>query len=389
MHYFDNASTTFPKPESVYKKFNEAFREYGANPGRSGHKLALRAMEEIMKTRLILAKLFNVDNPLNISFHMNTTYALNTAIKGALKKGDHVITTSMEHNSVLRPLFTLKEMGIIDLTVVKAEKTGEVGKDKIVKAIKDNTRMLVMTHSSNLLGTVENIDEISKAVKAINKDIIILIDAAQSAGIIDIDLKKLDIDMLATAGHKSLFGPQGTGVLYLRNPELVMHTIEGGTGSRSNEVYQPMDMPDKLEPGTPNGHGIIALGAGVEYILEEGIDNIRKHEETLTKTFIEGLKTIDGVEIYGLLDEKRKTPVVSMNMEGVDSSILSYVLDDEYDIQTRPGLHCAPLAHETIGTIKKGAVRFSFSCFNKEDEIIYAIETLKKIKKEAKDGKYQ
>lgn len=213
--------------------------------------------------------------------------------------------------------------------------------------------MLVMTHSSNLLGTVENIDEISKAVKAINKDIIILIDAAQSAGIIDIDLKKLDIDMLATAGHKSLFGPQGTGVLYLRNPELVMHTIEGGTGSRSNEVYQPMDMPDKLEPGTPNGHGIIALGAGVEYILEEGIDNIRKHEETLTKTFIEGLKTIDGVEIYGLLDEKRKTPVVSMNMEGVDSSILSYVLDDEYDIQTRPGLHCAPLAHETIGTIKK------------------------------------
>ena len=389
MHYFDNASTTFPKPESVYKKFNEAFREYGANPGRSGHKLALRAMEEIMKTRLSLAKLFNVDNPLNISFNMNTTYALNTAIKGALKKGDHVITTSMEHNSVLRPLFTLKEMGIIDLTVVKAEKTGEVGKDKIVEAIKDNTRMLVMTHSSNLLGTVENIDEISKAVKAINKDIIILIDAAQSAGIIDIDLKKLDIDMLATAGHKSLFGPQGTGVLYLRNPELVMHTIEGGTGSRSNEVYQPMDMPDKLEPGTPNGHGIIALGAGVEYILEEGIDNIRKHEETLTKTFIDGLKTIDGVEIYGLLDEKRKTPVVSMNMEGVDSSILSYVLDDEYDIQTRPGLHCAPLAHETIGTIKKGAVRFSFSCFNKEDEIIYAIETLKKIKKEAKDGKYQ
>lgn len=343
MHYFDNASTTFPKPESVYKKFDEAFREYGANPGRSGHKLALRAMEEIMKTRLSLAKLFNVDNPLNISFHMNTTYALNTAIKGALKKGDHVITTSMEHNSVLRPLFTLKEMGIIDLTVVKAEKTGEVGKDKIAKAIKDNTRMLVMTHSSNLLGTVEDIDEISKAVKAINNDIIILIDAAQSAGIIDIDLKKLDIDMLATAGHKSLFGPQGTGVLYLRNPELVMHTIEGGTGSRSNEVYQPMDMPDKLEPGTPNGHGIIALGAGVEYILEEGIDNIRKHEETLTKTFIDGLKTIDGVEIYGLLDERRKTPVVSMNMEGVDSSILSYVLDDEYDIQTRPGLHCAPL----------------------------------------------
>lgn len=389
MHYFDNASTTFPKPESVYKKFDEAFREYGANPGRSGHKLALRAMEEIMKTRLSLAKLFNVDNPLNISFHMNTTYALNTGIKGALKKGDHVITTSMEHNSVLRPLFTLKEMGIIDLTVVKAEKTGEVGKDKIDEAIKDNTRMLVMTHSSNLLGTVENIDEISKAVKAINKDIIILIDAAQSAGIIDIDLKKLDIDMLATAGHKSLFGPQGTGVLYLRNPELVMHTIEGGTGSRSNEVYQPMDMPDKLEPGTPNGHGIIALRAGVEYILEEGIDNIKKHEEVLTKTFIDGLKTIDGVEIYGLLDEKRKTPVVSMNMEGVDSSILSYVLDDEYDIQTRPGLHCAPLAHETIGTIKKGAVRFSFSCFNKEDEIIYAIETLKKIKKGAKDGKYQ
>lgn len=389
MHYFDNASTTFPKPESVYKKFDEAFRNYGANPGRSGHKLALKAMEEIMKTRLSLAKLFNIDNPLNLSFHMNTTYALNAAIKGALKKGDHVITTSMEHNSVLRPLFTLKEMGIIDLTVIKAEKTGEVGKDKIAKAIKDNTRMLVMTHSSNLLGTVEDIDEISKAVKAVNKDIIILIDAAQSAGIIDIDLKKLDIDMLATAGHKSLYGPQGTGVLYLRKPELVMHTIEGGTGSRSTEVYQPMDMPDKLEPGTPNGHGIIALGAGVEFILDKGIDNIRKHEEALTKTFIDGLKTIDGVEIYGLLDEKRKTPVVSMNMEGMDSSILSYVLDDEYDIQTRPGMHCAPLAHETIGTLKKGAVRFSFSYFNTEDEIIYAIETLKKIEKEAKDGKYQ
>lgn len=389
MHYFDNASTTFPKPERVYIKFNEAFREYGANPGRSGHRLALRAMEEIMKTRLAIAKLFNVDNPLNISFHMNTTYALNTAIKGTLKKGDHVITTSMEHNSVLRPLFTLKEMGIIDLTVVKAEKTGEVSKDKILEAIKDNTRMLAMTHSSNLLGTVEDIDEISKAVKSVNKDIIILIDAAQSAGIIDIDLNKLDIDMLATAGHKSLFGPQGTGILYTRVPELVMHTVEGGTGSRSNEVYQPMDMPDKLEPGTPNGHGIIALGAGVEFILDEGIDKIRRHEERLTKMFIDGIKDIDGIEIYGLLDEKRKTPVVSMNMEGVDSSILSYVLDDEYDIQTRPGLHCAPLAHETIGTIKKGAVRFSFSYFNTEDEITYAIETLKKIKKEAEDGKYQ
>ena len=389
MHYFDNASTTFPKPESVYVKFNEAFREYGANPGRSGHRLALRAMEEIMQTRLSLAKLFNVDNPLNISFHMNTTYALNAAIKGTLKKGDHVITTSMEHNSVLRPLFSLKEMGIIELTVVKAELSGEVGKDKIVSAIKENTRMLVMTHSSNLLGTVEDIDEISKAVKKVNKDILILIDAAQSAGIIDIDLKKLDIDMLATAGHKSLFGPQGTGVLYLREPELVMHTVEGGTGSRSTEVYQPMDMPDKLEAGTPNGHGIIALGAGVEFILSEGIDKIRKHEEALTKLFIDGIKNIEGVEIYGLLDEKKKTPVVSINMEGVDSSILSYVLDDEYDIQTRPGIHCAPLAHETIGTIKKGAVRFSFSYFNKEDEITYAIETLKKIKKEAADGKYQ
>ena len=389
MHYFDNASTTFPKPESVYKKFDEAFREYGANPGRSGHKLALRAMEEIMNTRLLLAKLFNIDNPLNISFHMNTTYALNTAIKGTLKKGDHVITTSMEHNSVLRPLYTLKELGIIDLTVVKADKTGEVGKDKIVAAIKDNTKMLVMTHSSNLLGTIEDIDAISKAVKSVNKDIIILIDAAQSAGIVDIDLKKLDIDMLATAGHKSLFGPQGTGLLYLRKPELVMHTVEGGTGSRSNEVYQPLDMPDKLEAGTPNGHGIIALGAGVKFILDEGIEKIRNHEEELTKLFIDGLKTIDGVEIYGVLDEKQKTPVVSINMEGVDSSILSYVLDDEYDIQTRPGLHCAPLAHETIGTIKKGAVRFSFSYFNEKDEIIYAIETLKKIKKEAEDGKYQ
>lgn len=389
MHYFDNASTTFPKPESVYQKFNEAFREYGANPGRSGHKIALKAMSEIMNTRVLLTKLFNIDNPLNISFHMNTTYALNTAIKGALKKGDHVITTTMEHNSVLRPLFTLKEMGIIDLTVVKAEKTGIVNKEDIVKAIKDNTRMLVMTHSSNLLGTVEDIDEISKAVKSINKNILILIDAAQSAGIINIDLKKLDIDMLATAGHKSLFGPQGTGVLYLRDPEVVMHTVEGGTGSRSNEVYQPMDMPDKLEAGTPNGHGIIALGAGVEFILDEGIDNIRKHEEKLTKTFIDGLKTIDGIEIYGLLDEKKKTPVVSINMEDLDSSILSYVLDDEYDIQTRPGIHCAPLAHETIGTIKKGAVRFSFSYFNKEDEIIYALDTLKKIKKEAANGKYQ
>lgn len=389
MHYFDNASTTFPKPESVYKKFDEAFREYGANPGRSGHKLALRAMEEIMNTRLLLAKLFNIDNPLNISFHMNTTYALNTAIKGTLKKGDHVITTSMEHNSVLRPLFTLKELGIIELTVVKADKTGVVGKDKVVKAIKDNTKMLVMTHSSNLLGTIEDIDAISKAVKSVNKDIIILIDAAQSAGIVDIDLKKLDIDMLATAGHKSLFGPQGTGLLYLRKPELVMHTVEGGTGSRSNEVYQPLDMPDKLEAGTPNGHGIIALGAGVKFILDEGIEKIRNHEEELTKLFIDGLKTIDGVEIYGVLDEKQKTPVVSINMEGVDSSILSYVLDDEYDIQTRPGLHCAPLAHETIGTIKKGAVRFSFSYFNEKDEIIYAIETLKKIKKEAEDGKYQ
>lgn len=379
MTYFDNGATSFPKPDEVYEEIMKAMKEYGANPGRSGHKLALKTNRGIYKTRQLISRLFNIEDPLDLVFTFNTTESLNIGIKGVLKNGDHVITTSMEHNSVLRPIKYLESLGI-ENTIVQADPQGMIKSEDIKNAIKGNTKLIAITHISNLTGTIMPIEEIGKI--ADENNIIFLVDAAQSAGIYDIDVDKMNIDLLAFPGHKGLLGPQGTGGLYIKKGLEVDGVFQGGTGSASHSIIQPILSPDKFESGTLNGPGIIGLGAGISYIMDRGMDNIRKHEENLTNTFIQGLKQIKAIKIYGPLDTKFQAGVVSLNIGDRDSSEISYILDEEYDIQVRPGMHCAPLGHKSIGTFDQGTVRFSFGPFNKLEEIEYALKALKTISRE-------
>lgn len=379
MIYFDNAATSFPKPTIVYDRIMEVMKEYGANPGRAGHKMALKAGREIYETREILAKLFNIKNPMNVIFTFNCTDGLNLGIKGILKAGDHVVTTSMEHNSVLRPLKHLGREGV-EVTIVQGDSKGRVSPSDIESAIKSNTKMIITTHVSNLTGTIMPIMEIGKIAR--KHGLIYMVDGAQSAGVYDIDVEKMNIDLLAFPGHKGLLGPQGTGGLYIREDLKLKELKEGGTGSASDILYQPDILPDKFESGTPNAPGIIGLGEGVKYILETGMGNIRKKEEELTSHFIEELLKIDGIKIYGPLNAKEQGAVVTLNIRDEDSSEVSYILDEEYNIGVRSGLHCAPLAHKTVGSFKQGAVRFSFGPFNTHEEIEMGVKAIKKISKE-------
>ena len=379
MIYFDNAASTFPKPNIVYDSVMEAMKEYGANPGRSGHKLALKMGRKIFETRELLAELFNIDNPMNIAFTSNCTESLNIAIRGLLQKGDHVVTTSMEHNSVLRPLTALQKEGV-EITIVKGDSKGRIKLEDIEKSIKENTKLIVTTHISNLTGTILPVESIGQLAK--DNGIYYLVDGAQSAGVYDIDVNKMNIDMLAFPGHKGLLGPQGTGGLYIREGLKLDPIKQGGTGSSSHLLEQPDMLPDRFESGTGNGPGIVGLGSGVKYILDKGIEKIRKHEEEITRQFIEGIKEIDQIKIYGPLNIKEQAAVVSINIGDEDSSEISYILDEKYDIAVRSGLHCAPLAHETIGTLEQGVVRFSFGPFNAYKEIELGIKALKEISQE-------
>jgi cysteine desulfurase family protein len=376
MIYLDNAATSFPKPEQVYREMDRCMREYGANPGRSGHKLALQAGRAIYNTRELLCRLFNIDNPMQIIFTLNATDSLNLGIKGLLKEGDHVISTSVEHNSVARPLTTLKARGI-ETTYVKCDNKGNLHPEDIRKAIRKNTALIVTTHASNVTGTIMPVKEIGLIAK--EKGIPYMVDAAQSAGVIDIDVKEMNIDMLAFPGHKGLMGPQGVGGLYIREDLELIQMKEGGTGSSSENLFQPQIVPDRYESGTPNTVGIVGLGEGVKFILETGIENIRSHEEKLTRQMLEGFKEIKGIKIYGPADEKMQAAVVSINIGDADSTEISYILDKEYDIATRAGLHCAPLAHRTLGTFEQGTVRFSIGYFNTSEQVQETIRAIKQI----------
>ncbi|MCG0275106.1 MAG: aminotransferase class V-fold PLP-dependent enzyme [Thermosediminibacteraceae bacterium] len=379
MAYFDNAATSWPKPEEVYKTVEDVMRNFGGNPGRSGHKMALAAARLIYDAREVLAEFFNAESPTNIVFTMNATDALNIAIKGVLRPGDHVITSSMEHNSVTRPIFAMTKYGI-KWDIVKCEKDGTLDPDDVVKAIKPNTRLIAITHASNVTGTVMPIEQIGKIAR--ERDIIFLVDAAQSAGVLEIDVQKLNIDLLAFPGHKGLYGPQGTGGLYVREGLKLAPLRHGGTGSFSEELLQPEILPDLLESGTLNTPGIAGLAAGVRFVKKIGLSNIRTFEDQLTQKFLEGLLEIDGITVYGPpRASNNRLAVVSINMKGMDSAELAYLLDSRYDIQVRPGLHCSPLAHETIGTKEQGTVRFSFSIFNTIEEVEGALFALKEISK--------
>ena len=376
--YFDNAATTFPKPEEVYTTMEKVMRNC-ANPGRSGHKMALESGRIVYQTRELLAKLFHIQNPMQIVFTHNATDSLNLGIKGFLKKGDHVVTTSMEHNSVLRPLKALKDKGIIGVTIVKGDRQGNVSVEDIERSIQNNTKMIITTHVSNIIGTLLPIEEIGKMIRKHN--LVYMVDASQSAGVYDIDVNKENIDLLAFPGHKGLLGPQGTGGLYIREGIDLEPSREGGTGSQSESLLQPQIMPDRYESGTHNTIGIAGLGAGVRFILEEGIENIRSHEEMLTQRLIDGLMKIDGVTIYGPRDAKKQAAVVSINIGQGDTSEISFLLDQQYDIACRSGLHCAPLAHKTIGTFEQGTVRLSMGYFNTIEEVDKVLSSIEKISK--------
>ncbi len=379
MIYLDNAATTYPKPEAVYKAIDKCLREFGANPGRAGHKLSLNAGRAIYETRELLCELFNIDNPMNIIFTSNATESLNLAIKGLLKSGDHVITTSMEHNSVIRPIMSLKEAGV-ECSIIDCNDEGVLEVEKLEKEIKDNTKLIAITHGSNVTGTIMPIEEIGKISNKHN--ILFLVDAAQTAGVYTIDVKKLNIDLLAFPGHKGLFGPQGTGGLYIGEGIELRQMKEGGTGSKSESLLQPDILPDRYESGTPNTPGIVGLGAGICFILEEGIDKIRKHEENLTAYMLDGLRTIDMIKVYGPKNQKKQGAVISINIGKIDSSEVSYILDKAFDIAVRSGLHCSPLSHKTIGTFEQGTIRFSIGYFNTKEDIDESIYALKKICKE-------
>lgn len=378
MIYLDNAATTYPKPEKVYDAVLDCMKNYCANPGRAGHKLAMRAAREIYDARENIAKLFNIDNPMTIVFTNNATDSLNLAIKGVVKKGDHIITTSMEHNSVIRPIKSLEKDGI-ENTIVECDKDGFLNPDDIKNAIKENTKLIVTTHASNVAGTIVDIKSVGEIAK--EKNILYLVDASQTAGVYDINVKDINVDMIAAPGHKCLLGPQGTGILYIKEDLNVDILKEGGTGSRSEDLFQPDLTPDKYESGTHNTPGIVGLNEGVKFILETGIDNIRAHEEELCQYMLDRLKEVPNIVIYGPKDSKKRAAVISINIPKIDSGEITFLLDSEYNIATRSGIHCAPLAHKTLGTIEQGAVRFSLGYFNTKKDIDEAVKALKEIEK--------
>ncbi|MFA5882085.1 MAG: aminotransferase class V-fold PLP-dependent enzyme [Eubacteriales bacterium] len=375
MIYLDNAATTWPKPEETIAAVVNCMRRAGANPGRGGHKMSLEAGRIIFETREALAKMFGVSDPARIVFTGNATESLNIALKGFLKPGDHVITSSMEHNAVARPLQVLKAKGI-QITEVSCSPQGELDPRDVDRAVKTNTAAVIIMHASNVTGTIMPIGEIGKITR--QKGLCFIVDAAQTAGLLDIDVDKMNIDLLAFTGHKSLYGPQGTGGLFIRDETGLEPLKQGGTGSSSESPEQPEEMPDKFESGTPNTPGIAGLRAGIKFISGQGIDSIRKHENELLSKFLAGLKQIKKIEIYGTANPLLQVPVVSLNVKGQDSAEIAFIMDKVFDIACRSGLHCSPSAHRTIGTLGRGTVRFSFSLFNTAEEVDLTLEALER-----------
>lgn len=376
MIYLDNAATTWPKPEETIAAVENCIRHIGANPGRGGHKMSLAAGRVIYDTREAVANLLNVDDPARIVFTGNATESLNLALKGMLKPGSHVITTSVEHNAVARPLHALMSLGV-EATQIPCGKDGIIDPEEVTKALRRNTAAFVMLHASNVTGAIMPIAEVGKIAR--DSGIPLIVDAAQTAGFLDIDVDGMNIDILVFTGHKSLFGPQGTGGLFIREGIELDTLKEGGTGSQSESLEQPGDMPDKFESGTPNTPGIAGLGAGVKFIKTKGLDILRKHERDLMASFLEGLKQLKRIEIYGPANPELQVPVVSINVKGQDSSEIAFILDRVFDIACRSGLHCSPMAHKTIGTLETGTIRFSFSYFNTIEDVNKTLEALDKI----------
>lgn len=371
MIYFDYAATSIKKPKAVIDAVVYAMENYG-NSGRSAGSQSLEAARTVYEARMKISELFNCDNPRNVVFTSNATEALNIAINGILDNKDHVITTDLEHNSVLRPLYAMEEKGL-QISYLSADKKGNINYEDLDELVKDNTKAVICTHASNLTGNVLDIEKIGAWTK--KKNILFIVDVSQTAGVWPIDMQKMNIDVLAFTGHKALLGPQGTGGLCVREGVDIKPFKRGGTGVRTYLKEQPMEMPVRLEAGTLNAHGIAGLSAAIDYISQIGLDEIRKKEQSLVERFVDGIKDIDGLSIYGDFSNDHAA-IVSINYQDVESSRLADALMDEYEIATRAGAHCAPRMHEALGTVEQGVVRFSFGYDNTFEEIDAAIKAL-------------
>lgn len=377
MIYLDNAATTFPKPEIVYKTMDTFYRTLGANPGRSGHRMAVAAEKEIEDTRTVVARLFGIRDSMRLILTFNATDAINMGIKGFLKPGDHAITTFLEHNAVSRALHGLEKRGIITITKVKNSPDGFINPVDIKKAITSKTRFIVMAHAPNVLGTIQPIRDIGRIAREDN--CIFMVDAAQTAGVCEIDVNECFIDMIAFTGHKGPLGPTGTGGLYVGERLTLDPWREGGTGFEAASLTQPEELPFKLESGTPNTVGIAGLRAGIEFVLSKKISTIRAHEQHLTSKLMQAFQHDQRFTLYGTTDITKKVGILSMNVKGFKPQEVGGILDQTFNIAVRPGLHCAPFAHQMIGTFPDGTIRISPGCFNTEDDIDQLISAFTKI----------
>jgi cysteine desulfurase / selenocysteine lyase len=375
--YLDNAATSFPKPPAVVSAISDYLNHYGASPGRSAHSLSIRAAREVFETRQLLTGFFNLDSSERVIFSANATLALNIAIKGIVKKGDHAIISQMEHNSVHRPLRYLERAGLIELSVAQCDAAGFLDLNHLKTLFRPNTKMFVMIHGSNVSGAVQPISKASRICKQ-NK-VIFIVDAAQTAGFIPIDMQRDQIDILAFTGHKKLYGPPGIGGLCIKQGIMIETFVHGGSGSKSEFDSHPEIYPDRLEAGTPNTVGISGLRAGLEFVMRKGLDSIMKQQLDLTSLLIEELSKLDKIKLYGPAGIENRLPLLSVNIEGIDPGALSHILDRDYGIMTRPGVHCAPMAHNTIGSFPHGTCRFSIGAFNTEDDILKTINAMKDI----------
>jgi cysteine desulfurase family protein len=377
VHYLDNAATSFPKPESVYRALDAFARQSLANPGRAGHKMALVAERALDDCRHLLNQLFRGKEPERFVFTLNCTDALNMAFKGVLADGDHVVTTNLEHNSVSRPLRALELAGRITLTRVPADPGGTIDPDEVRRAITPRTRLIALTHASNVLGTIQPVAEVGKVAR--ERDVLLLVDAAQTAGVVPIDVQEMNVDLLAFPGHKSLLGPTGTGALYVGPRARVRAWREGGTGGDSSSETQPREYPYFLEGGTPNVLGVAGLAAGVRWVLEQGLEKIRAHEVELTERLWSKLDELEVYEVFGHRDLSRRVGTLSFRSEALPAAELGAILDEAFDVAVRPGLHCAPYIHKALGTFPDGAVRVSPGPFSTAEDVAHLTGALAEV----------
>ena len=383
MIYFDNAATSFPKPDSVINELNNYLLNIGANPGRSGHSLSVKAGEVVFNARKQLAGMFGVKNPMRVVFGFNATDALNIAIKGTVQHGDHVITSAMEHNSTIRPLKQLEADGIITLSIAEADKAGRVTAKSINELIRSNTSTVVINHVSNINGVIQPIAEIGEICRM--NSLTFIVDGAQSGGYMPVNIKELKIDIFAFTGHKGLYGIQGTGGVIFADTfdyKKVKPLRAGGTGSRSSEIIQPDFLPDRFESGTLNVGGIAALAAGVEFVNDKDVANIFKYEQQLAGYFHKkASEAVLGFKPFGF--DSNNIGIVSFRIGDISVSEIAGELSEKYEIMCRHGLHCAPLAHKSLGSFPEGTIRFSFGIFNTFEDVDRAVEALFSISKQS------